>query len=172
MNNLFCEVIIFRSSRSQMFFKIDVLKNFASFTGKHRCYSLSLIKLQVFRPATLLKRDSNTGAFSVKFVNFLRTPFFAEHLQWLFLGFLQQNSLIFSVIRIILGCNQKIKNCHGHIVVIFTLLFKNIHFLSEARPSSPNILQPFPSKSKLHDTAKHLCLYNRSIFEGEWCVPQ
>ena len=29
------EVLIFRSSRSQMFFKIDVLKNSVIFTGKH-----------------------------------------------------------------------------------------------------------------------------------------
>ena len=27
----------FKSSRSQMFFKIDVLKNLAMFTGKHLC---------------------------------------------------------------------------------------------------------------------------------------
>ena len=37
-----------RSSRSQMFLKIDVLKNFANFTGKHPCWSLFLIKLQAF----------------------------------------------------------------------------------------------------------------------------
>ena len=36
-----------RSSRSQMFFKKDVLKNFANFTGKHLCWSLFLIKLKV-----------------------------------------------------------------------------------------------------------------------------
>ena len=36
---------------------------FANFTGKHLCWSLFLIKFQVFRPATLLKRDSNTGVF-------------------------------------------------------------------------------------------------------------
>ena len=36
-----------RSSRTQMFFKIGVLflgVLFANFTGKHRCYSLFLIK--------------------------------------------------------------------------------------------------------------------------------
>ena len=38
-----------RSSRSQMFFKIGVLKNFAMFTGKHLCWSLFLIKMQAFR---------------------------------------------------------------------------------------------------------------------------
>ena len=34
------EVLIFRSSRSQMFFKIGVLKNFAIFTGKNLCWPL------------------------------------------------------------------------------------------------------------------------------------
>ena len=53
----------FRSSRSQMFFTIGVLKNFAIFTEKHLCWSLFLIKLQASRPATLLKRDSDKGVF-------------------------------------------------------------------------------------------------------------
>ena len=46
-----------RSSRSQMFFKIGVLKKFAMFTGKHLCWSLFLIKLQAFRcfPANITK---------------------------------------------------------------------------------------------------------------------
>ena len=39
-----------RSSRSQMFFKIDVSKNFANFKGKHLRRSLFLIKLQALRP--------------------------------------------------------------------------------------------------------------------------
>ena len=46
-----------------MFYKKGLLKSFAKFTGEHLCWSLFLIKLQVFRPATLLKRDSNTGIF-------------------------------------------------------------------------------------------------------------
>ena len=37
---------MFRSSCSQIFFKISVLKNFANFTGEHVCWSLFLIKLQ------------------------------------------------------------------------------------------------------------------------------
>ena len=40
----------FRSSHSQMFFKISVLKNFGIFTGKHLCRSLFLIKC---RPESL-----------------------------------------------------------------------------------------------------------------------
>ena len=31
-------MIMFRSNRSQMFFKIVVLKNLAIFTGKHLCW--------------------------------------------------------------------------------------------------------------------------------------
>ena len=49
-----------RSSRSQMFFKRGVPKNFVNVTRKHRC-------------------------FLVKFEKFLRTPFFTEHLRWLLL---------------------------------------------------------------------------------------
>ena len=37
-----------------------VLKIFASFTGKHLCWNLFK---NLFRPATLLKRDSNTDVF-------------------------------------------------------------------------------------------------------------
>ena len=33
------------------------------FTGKHLCWSLSLIKLLGWRSATLVKRDLNTGVF-------------------------------------------------------------------------------------------------------------
>ena len=32
------------------------------------------MKVQAFSPVTLLKRDSNTGVFSVNIVKFLRTP--------------------------------------------------------------------------------------------------
>ena len=46
-----------------VFYKIDVLKNFLIFTRKYLCLSLFLIKLWNFRSANLLKRDSNTGVF-------------------------------------------------------------------------------------------------------------
>ena len=36
-----------KSSRLQMFFKIGSIKNFAIFTGKHLCWELFLIKLQI-----------------------------------------------------------------------------------------------------------------------------
>ena len=51
-----------------MIFKIDVLKIFATFTGKHQCW----------RPSTFLKRDSNSGVFPVNIANFLRTFFYRK----------------------------------------------------------------------------------------------
>ena len=53
------------SIRSQMFFKIGVLKNSANFTGKHLCWSFFLIKLQAQRPVTLFKTVSNTADCSI-----------------------------------------------------------------------------------------------------------
>ena len=38
-------------------------KNFTISTGRQLCWSLFLIKLQSFNPASLLKRDSNAGVF-------------------------------------------------------------------------------------------------------------
>ena len=40
-----------------------VIKNFANFTRKQQFWSLFLIAAGLFNPATLLKRDSNTGVF-------------------------------------------------------------------------------------------------------------
>ena len=56
------------------FCKKRILKNFANFIGKHLCWSLFWIKLQLLLPATLLKRDSNT-CFPEKFSKFIRVPF-------------------------------------------------------------------------------------------------
>ena len=59
--------------------KKDVLKNIVIFIGKHLFWSLFLIKLQAFKPATLIKRNSNTGVFlwifqTLKEQLFWRTP--------------------------------------------------------------------------------------------------
>ena len=43
-NNTFRTTLI-KNSRSQMFFKMGVLKSFVNFKGKHLCWSLFLIKL-------------------------------------------------------------------------------------------------------------------------------
>ena len=51
-----------RSSHQRCSIEKAVFKNFAIFTGKHLCWSLLLIDLRALRrPATFLKRDSNTG---------------------------------------------------------------------------------------------------------------
>ena len=61
-----------RSSGSQMFFKIYVLKNLRNFTGKNLSWCLILIKLQA-----------------------LKTFFSTEHFQWLLLeGFCEGTSLV------------------------------------------------------------------------------
>ena len=73
-----------RSSRSQMFFKIGVLKNFVSFTWKHLSWTLLLIKLQAWN---FIKRRLLHRCFPVKCAK-LRTPVFREHLRWLLLSML------------------------------------------------------------------------------------
>ena len=58
----------------EVFCKKGVLKNFTNFTGKTPAFELLFHKVVGLRPVTLLKRDSITGVFPVKFAKFLRTP--------------------------------------------------------------------------------------------------
>ena len=67
-------IIIFRSSRTQIFFKTGVVRSFEIVTEKRLCWSLFFFSL---RPAALLqtlpKGDFNTGGFSrVKTAKLLR----------------------------------------------------------------------------------------------------
>ena len=64
-----------RSSLSQIFFKIDVLKNFANFKGKHLCWSLFLIKLQVFKP--IIKRPQHR-CFPLEICEIPKCTYFEE----------------------------------------------------------------------------------------------
>ena len=75
-------LIAFGSSRSQILFKISVLKNFATFTGKHHCWSLFLIKLKAFRLSglQLCYKRLQHSFYLVKFAKVLRTSFFTEYL--------------------------------------------------------------------------------------------
>ena len=50
-------------SRPEVFCKKGVPRKFAKFTGKHLCQSLFFNKVAGIRPATLLKRESDTGVF-------------------------------------------------------------------------------------------------------------
>ena len=68
-----------RSSHQSSSVKRGVFRIFASFTGRQLCWSLFLIELQTFRPAALLKIDSNTDVFPWNLQDFyliwsLRTP--------------------------------------------------------------------------------------------------
>ena len=69
------------NSHQRCSIKKAVLKNFAIFTVKQLRWSLFLITLPAFRPATLLERDSNTGAFLLG--NFLKNLFRTMLLNWL-----------------------------------------------------------------------------------------
>ena len=53
-----------------------VLKNSAKFIGKHLCQSLFLRKVSSLRGATLLKKNSGTGAFMWILRNFLQHLFY------------------------------------------------------------------------------------------------
>ena len=77
-------VQLFRSSRSQMFFKIDVLRNFTDLTRKHLCRSFLLKKLQCWYPETFLKRESKQ-MFSCEYCEIFKNSFVTEHLRWLLL---------------------------------------------------------------------------------------
>ena len=84
----------FKKQPPEEFCKKSALENLKSFTGKRLCWSLFLINLQVFRLATLLKRDSNTGIYlPVKFAKLLRTPILKNNCERLLMQFLSHGSM-------------------------------------------------------------------------------
>ena len=58
-----------------MFFIKDVLKKFAIFTRKYKCWSLFLIRASGLQTFNFIKRDLNTGVFSEYISKFLGTAF-------------------------------------------------------------------------------------------------
>ena len=76
-----------------MFFKMGSIKNSAIFTGKHLCWGLFLIKLQVERSATFLKIDPNTGV-SCGYCKIFKESFLIQHLRWLILRVLPRYSKV------------------------------------------------------------------------------
>ena len=83
--HVICDPVCSRSSRPKVFYRKDVLRYFAKFTGKHLCQSLFFNKVACLRPGTLLKKRLWHRCFPVNFAKFLRTSFFTEHLRWLLL---------------------------------------------------------------------------------------
>ena len=69
-----CSVAVLKNQKqpSAHVFRIGILKKLAVFRGKHLCWSLFLMKLQVCN-------------FPVNIAKFLATAFFIKHLRWLLL---------------------------------------------------------------------------------------
>ena len=70
-----------RSSRSQMFLKIDVLKNFAIFTGKRLCYEFLFNELAGLQSSGVIKKKPQHRCLPVNIAEFLRKDL--ERLRWL-----------------------------------------------------------------------------------------
>ena len=70
-----------RGSHRRCSVRKGVPGNFVKFTRKHLCQSPFFNKVSALRPATLSKKKLWHRCFPVNFVEFLRTPFFTEHLR-------------------------------------------------------------------------------------------
>ena len=82
--DLFSESL--RSSCSEMFFKMGVLKIFENFT-KNTCVGVFLSKVTGLQACNFIKNKLQHGCFRVKFHKFLKKSFFfTEHLWWLLMG--------------------------------------------------------------------------------------
>ena len=68
--------ITLKSSYRRWSIKKAVSKNFAIFIEKNPCWSLLFINMLAYKPATLLQRDSNIGAFLSILPNFLKHLFY------------------------------------------------------------------------------------------------
>ena len=85
----------FKSSHAQMFFRIGVLKNFA--TLKHLCRSFFSIKS---------KKRLRHRSFPVNIAKCLRTAFFIEQLRWLFLSAWKSNCSVLGIYQLFLLTNR------------------------------------------------------------------
>ena len=74
----------YRSSRSQRFFKIGVLKT-SQTSQENICVGVSFKKVAGLKLCKIVKKETPRQVFPVNFSKFLRTPLFTEHLRWLLL---------------------------------------------------------------------------------------
>ena len=86
-------LIIYRSSRQEVFCNKGVLKNFTKFTGKHLCQSLFFNKIAggkkcLFfgQACNFIKKETLVQVFSCEFCEIFKNAFFIEHLCWLLLN--------------------------------------------------------------------------------------
>ena len=123
-----------KDNHLQMFFKTLNLKNFSKFTEKHLCCSLFLIKLQAFKPATSLKRDSDTDV-SCGYCKIFKYSFFIEHLRWLLL--IVQPQYRYNKVSWGVYCafdfDQNLKQYIAKIIPYYNIVFTPLPFPLEGR---------------------------------------
>ena len=127
-------VINFRSSCSQMFFKVGILKNFANVTGKELDWSLFLINLLALRPATLLKRDFNIGMFLWNLRNFQEYLFLQNTISSSFWNLRSVRVLLFwhSEIWLVITILFTIFYCNIVTLIVCNACFKKQKFLKKS----------------------------------------
>ena len=114
-----------------MFFKIDILKNFAMFTGKHLCWSLFLIKTQSFKACNISKKRLQNRYFPVNIAKFLRKSFFIEYLRWLLFNSLSELTAVTRTVRL---------NAYSHCTKNEEILNRKLHFFCSVRHPEHHIL--------------------------------
>ena len=68
-------VNISRSSRTEVFRKKGILRNFAKFTGKHLCQSLFFNKVAGNQACNIIKKESLVQVFSCEFCGVSKNTF-------------------------------------------------------------------------------------------------
>ena len=71
---------LYRSSHQRCSVRKGDFRNFTKFTGKHLCHSLFFDKVAGRPACNFIKKRLWHRCFPMNFVEFLRTPFFTEHL--------------------------------------------------------------------------------------------
>ena len=114
---------LFRSSHRSCSVEKGALKDSANFTGKHLCWSLFLITLQVFKAATLLKVYSYLDVFLWNLWNFLRTLILQNIWERLLLFVSPQNNITNSGGEF--GLDETSTECNVSIFLSITILFNH-----------------------------------------------
>ena len=81
----FFDILNYRNSRSQMFFKVGVLKNFAIFIGKRLCWSLFFYQSCRPEASNFLKKETPAHLLSCEYWEVFKNSFLIEQLWWLLL---------------------------------------------------------------------------------------
>ena len=134
-------LLIHRSSRLQMFFKISVLKILANFIGKHPCWRPQADKF--------IKKRPKPRCFPLKFAKFLRTPFFKEHFRWLFLySWTYKTSMVIDGLTHLSLFKSWWSHLNGF---FFNFKKQSPSKYSEAKPLRSGFFLPFQKRSVLQE---------------------